>query len=277
LKIKLGSGLLPLNILVVILIIISIFVPFNYLRVIIGLLYVLFFPGYVLTLTLFPRNEGISGMVRVALSFGMSIAAVPVIGLILSATPWGITAASALYATAVFIFAVSIIALARRRRLPEKDRFNYEFQLSLLRRGESAWDRVLSIALIIVILGAIGTLCYVTITPGTGEKFTEFYARAVEGEATNYPQELNSGEPFDVMIAIVNHEQQEMSYRVEIHLEGTPIGELGPVILEPEQEWEQVFGFTPVKTGDNQIVEFLLYQQGQSEIYRSLHLKFNVK
>lgn len=275
-KIKLGSGLLPLNIVVVILIIISILVPFNYLRIIIGLLYVLFFPGYVLTLNIFPRNEGISGMERVALSFGMSIAVVPVIGLILSATPWGITVESTMYATAVFIFVVSIVALVRRRRLPEKDRFNCEFQLGLLRRGESAWDRALSIALLVIVLGAIGTLCYVTVVPRTGEKFTEFYVRAAEGEATNYPQDLNSGEPYEVTIAIINHEQQEMSYRVEIHSEGTLIGELSPV-LEPEQEWEQLFGFTPIKTGDNQIAEFFLYKQGQNEVYRSLRLKFNVR
>jgi uncharacterized membrane protein len=277
LRIKLGSGLLPLNIVVVLLIVISILVPISYLRIIIGLLYVLFFPGYVLTLTLFPRNGGISGIERVALSFGLSIAAVPVIGLILSATPWGITVESILYSTAAFIFVVSIIALVRRKRLQEKDRFNCEFQLSLLHRGDSAWDKALSVVLLVVVLGAIGTLCYVIIAPRSGEKFTEFYVRATNGEETNYPQELYLGETYDVTIVIINHEQQEMPYRVEIQSAGTVIGELGPVVLKNEQAWEQEFGFTPLSSGDNQKVEFFLYKQGQTEIYRTLHLRFDVK
>ena len=276
-RIKLGSGLLPLNIVVVLLIVISILVPISYLRIIIGLLYVLFFPGYVLTLTLFPRNEGISGIERVALSFGLSIAAVPVIGLILSATPWGITVESILYSTAAFIFVVSIIALVRRKRLPEKDRFNCEFQLSLLHRGDSAWDKALSVVLLVVVLGAIGTLCYIVVSPRSGEKFTEFYVRATNGEETNYLQKLNLGETYDVTIVIINHEQQEMPYRVEIQTAGTVIGDLGPVVLKHEQQWEQEFGFTPVRAGDNQKVEFFLYKQGQTEIYRTLHLRFDVK
>lgn len=276
-RIKLGSGLLLLNIVVVVLIVISILVPISYLRIIIGLLYVLFFPGYVLTLTFFPRNEGISGIERVALSFGLSIAAVPVIGLIISATPWGITVESILYATAVFIFVVSIIAMVRRKRLQEKDRFNCEFQLSLLHRGDSAWDKALSIVLLVVVLGAIGTLCYIVVSPRSGEKYTEFYVRATSGEETNYLKELYLGETYDVTIVIISHEQQEMSYRVEIQSAGTLIEELGPVVLKNEQEWEQEFGFTPLSSGDNQKVEFFLYKQGQTDIYRTLHLKFDVK
>jgi len=39
---------------------------------------------------LFIKKEGIGGIAKIALSFGLSIAVVPIIGLILNYTPWGI-------------------------------------------------------------------------------------------------------------------------------------------------------------------------------------------
>lgn len=60
-----------------------------FLRVPIGLLMVLFVPGYVLIAALFPKREDLDGIERIALSFGLSIAVVPLIGLGLNYTPWG--------------------------------------------------------------------------------------------------------------------------------------------------------------------------------------------
>ena len=48
--------------------------------------------------------------------------------------------------------------------------------------------------------------------------------------------------------------------------------EVGPVTLDHDGEWEEIVGFTPGRAGDKQKVEFLLYEQGQSEVYQRLHL-----
>jgi len=50
-------------------------------RIILGLPLVLFLPGYSLIATLFPRKDDLDGIERVALSFGLSIAIVPLLGL----------------------------------------------------------------------------------------------------------------------------------------------------------------------------------------------------
>jgi uncharacterized membrane protein len=50
---------------------------------------VLFLPGYSLIKTLFPTRE-IDNIERTALSIGMSLALVPLVGLLLNYTPWGI-------------------------------------------------------------------------------------------------------------------------------------------------------------------------------------------
>jgi len=277
LRIKMGSGLLPLNLLVIVLIVVVILVSSGILRIILGLPVVLFFPGYVLVLAIFPKKEGMGGIERIALSFGLSIAVVPIIGLILNFTWWGITLESTLYSVASFIFVVSIIAVVRRKRLQERERFEFGFQLRLPPWSGSAWDKVLSVVLVIAILGALGMLGYVIASPRVGEKFTEFYILGPGEEATDYPQEFNIGETYEVVLGIINHEHQEVSYLVEIRTAETLIGELGPVVLEHDQEWEREVSFTLVKSGDNQKVEFLLYKQGQNEVYRSLHLWVNVK
>ena len=87
-----GSGLVLLNLLVIALIVAIIPITFTsgVARIVLGLPFVLFFPGYVLNLALFPRKEGMGGIERAALSFGLSIAAIPLIGLTLNYTPWGI-------------------------------------------------------------------------------------------------------------------------------------------------------------------------------------------
>jgi len=65
--------------------------PIVYARYVLGAIFVLFLPGYSLIKALFPEKE-LDSIERAALSLGMSIALVPITGLILNYTPWGIRA-----------------------------------------------------------------------------------------------------------------------------------------------------------------------------------------
>src|SRR4029453_5369256 len=64
--------------------------PVPLLQVPLGLLGALLAPGYALTVALFPRRDQIDGLARAALSFGLSVAVLPVLALVLNALPWGI-------------------------------------------------------------------------------------------------------------------------------------------------------------------------------------------
>ena len=92
-------------------------------RIIFGLCLVLFFPGYTILSALFPRKNDLGGIERVALSFGLSIAIVPLIGLILNYTPWGIRLYPILISVTIFILARSAVAWQRQRRLLDEKRF----------------------------------------------------------------------------------------------------------------------------------------------------------
>ena len=82
--IRVKDELIPLNLLVIVLVAVIILFPSNVLRIILGLPFLLFFPGYTLIAALFIKREGMGSIERVALSFGLSIAVVPLIGLILN-------------------------------------------------------------------------------------------------------------------------------------------------------------------------------------------------
>jgi len=134
-----------------------------------------------------------------------------------------------------------------------------------------------SIILIIIIMGALGALGYIILTPRVGEKFSEFYVLGLEGEAAGYSRELSGGGEGRVIVSIVNREYETMSYWVEVRIDSVRNNEVGPLELEHDEKWEEIVSFTPHRVGDNQKVEFLLYKSGGTEPYLKLHLWVNVK
>jgi len=253
------------------------FFPLNILRIILGLPLLLFFPGYALMAALSPGWERMDGMKRIVLSFGTSIAVVPLIGFILNYTPWGIRLEPVLYSVVSFILIASIASWLRRRRLVEQERFNIEFQLRMPSWSGGIWDKVLSIILVIAILGALSTLGYIIAKPRVGEKFTEFYILGIGGKATDYPKEIRVGQEGKIIVGIINHEHKVVSYRVEVKIDGVKKNEVGAIVLAHEEKWEEMVSFTQDKAGDNQEVEFLLYKNGEVEPSLSpLHLRIDV-
>jgi uncharacterized membrane protein len=85
------------------------------------------------------------------------------------------------------------------------------------------------------------------------------------------------GEEGKVIVGIINREHETVTYRVEVAINGVKNNEVVPVALDHDGEWEEIVSFTPNKAGDNQKVEFLLYRQGQSEVYQRLHLWADVR
>jgi uncharacterized membrane protein len=139
-------------------------------------------------------------------------------------------------------------------------------------------NRILSLVLIAALLGTIGILIYLVVTPKAGDSFTEFYITDLEGETTGYPCELSEGEKGKVIAVIANHENKEASYWIEVRIDGIKNNEVGPVVLGNEQKWEEIISFTVDRAGDNRKVEFLLYKNNVSEPYlKPLQLWVNVK
>ncbi|ANF22251.1 DUF1616 domain-containing protein [Thermococcus piezophilus] len=197
------------------------YAPDSLLRKALGLAFVLFFPGYVFITALFPNRKELDNLERLALSFGLSIAIVPLIGLGLNYTPWGIRLIPILVSLTIFNIAFSIIAIYRRAKAfePWIPWITLEDVKKELEWEESSkLDKALTVILIIAIITSIGTLGYVITHPKPGEAFTEFYILGPEGKAADYPTELRVGQEGRVIIGIVNHEHRNVTYYVQIWL-----------------------------------------------------------
>lgn len=200
------------------------------LRIPIGLLMVLFVPGYVLIAALFPRAGDLDGIERIALSFGLSIAVVPLIGLGLNYTPWGIRLIPVVISISAFTLLMAAAAYWRRTSLPPEERFSLHLRQwtdslkeEIRAEGERSWvDKALTIILILSIIASVAALVYVVVTPKEGEKFTEFYILGSGGKAYDYPTEVRAGNNSTVIVGVVNHEYRLTNYTMEIQLNNTP-------------------------------------------------------
>ena len=250
------------------------------LRIVFGLCLVLFFPGYTLLSALFPKKGDLGGIERVALSFGLSIAVVPLIGLILNYTPWGIRLYPILISITLSVLISSVVAWQRQQKLPDEERFKVTFTIRLPQwSGMGNLDKALSISLVVAIVAALGCLGYVVANPKQGEKFTEFYMLGLEGKAGNYSSELTVGGDAKVILGIVNHEHRATSYRVVTSINGVKINEIYTGILAHEEKWEQEVEFRLNEVGLKQKVEFWLYKAEETEpcleqpLYRYIDVK----
>jgi uncharacterized membrane protein len=137
-------------------------------------------------------------------------------------------------------------------------------------------DKIVSYILIISIVIAVAAVIYIIVNPSPGERFTEFYILGPNGNAGNYPVNLNVGESSNLTIGVVNHEGHPTNYQMIVYLEnGTLVNE--SFNLSNEEKKEILLTFQPKQTGNGQKLEFLLYKlPNNQQPYRYLDLLINV-
>jgi uncharacterized membrane protein len=247
-------------------------------RIVLGVIVLLLFPGYALTATLFPAKKNLRGIERAGLTFVLSFAVVSLTGLILSYTPWGIRLQPTAISAVILLLLFSGIAFLRRKRLPEADRYALRINIQMPKwNTASRFDRVLSVALVVVVIGSLSTLAYVIERPKAQESFTNFYMLGQNGMMENYPSAISLNEQADVTLGIENHEHQVSSYTVKIIFDGQEVQTLGPLTLTDEEKWSNEVSLGPSRVGDNQKVEFMLYKDGGTAPYLNLRLWIDVK
>jgi uncharacterized membrane protein len=290
-----------------------IYVPYlneSFLRILFGIPLVLFIPGYALIAALFPAAKDIDLIERVALSFGLSIALVPLTGLVLNYTPFGIRLDPIVICLSVLTIVLCLAAQYRRIRLTPEDRFVVPFdEMQQGIRNEffpqseatSRIDRILSIVLLVAIIAAVATTVFVIVVPKEGEKFTEFFILGENQKAADYPTTLLAGQTGSLYIGIGNHEYRPINYTVETYFvtmdfdektNTTTLSSMKPVDrfvvpVSHNQTVIQPYSFSPGSTQFNRI-EFLLFNEtvpgnqvtGMDRInqsYRDLHLWVTVR
>ena len=121
---------------------------------------------------LFPKNDDIDLIERMTLSIGLSIVIVPLIGLGLNFTPWGIRLDPIVISVTLFTLVMLLILFYRRTLVPSEERFSFLFPklgvLSVTRffqPGAAPGERILGTVIILSILIATITTIYVITVP----------------------------------------------------------------------------------------------------------------
>lgn len=322
------SGVLPEDLIAVLLLtgllMVSVFVPVvreTPLRIAFSIPFVLFLPGYAVIAALFPEDSAhdeiqktqwsnITTIERVLLSVGTSIAVVPLIGVLATFTPWGITLAPVVIGTSTFIVICTAIAAYRRRALPPDLRFSLPYRTWIVTGRERLFepgtnvDLALNVVMVVTILLVAASVGYAVTGPQQGDQFTEFSVltenESGEFVADGYPTEFERGESESVVVSVGNHEYEPMSYSIVLQLqriEETAVGnqttlnvreretldivETGGLVHD--QTWHRETDIEPTMTGDQLRLAVFLYQDTPPDeptgenAYREVYLWINVE
>jgi hypothetical protein len=88
--------------------------PFIYLRYVVGGVFVLYVPGYVLIEAIYPKAAELERLERFGLGVGLSLALVPLVGLVLNYTPWGIRLEPVFASLILLTLALGLYAVYRK-------------------------------------------------------------------------------------------------------------------------------------------------------------------
>lgn len=254
-------------------VIVTLLVPLEALRVVLALPFVLFLPGYALMAALYPRRRDLNPVERLALSLALSLALVPLTGLALNYSPWGIRLYPLLGALCGLVTFFLVVAFLRRWRLPAEE----AFALLPPRLGLSLPAVLAGTVLLAVTLAGVGGAIYVARAwRQPPEPFSEFYALASDGTVGAYPREVKADTTVDVILGVVNQEGRSTAYRLETRLDGEEPVRIGPFRLDDGERWQKALAVPVAAVGSHRRAEFVLYRDGEAEPYRRLHLWLDV-
>lgn len=138
-------------------------------------------------------------------------------------------------------------------------------------------DKIFAVCFLASIVVIGGLAVYLGSIPKIGERFSEFYLTGSNGRTADYPTNLALGENGTVTIGIINHEDQDVAYKIVVTLDNTTIGGVGNIRLSNTMTWQQNYTFTSQKIGSKMPLEFQLYKEGSDEPYRNLKLWLTVR
>lgn len=282
-------------------------------RIPLGLVFLLFFPGYAFIAALFPESSDrspprdlaersnrfeadpdesggglfrhetptITGIERAALSFGLSIAIVPLIAVLLDFTVWGLGLVPILIVTSVFVVISSIVAGIRRWMLPPENRFVVPYRTwiesgqAMVFESDDRGTVILNVLLVGSVLLALVTVSYAIALPQDGERFSSAYILTENDDdelvADEYPTEFDGEERQEIVFGIDNQERRTVDYttifaiqRVETQGNETVVVEQDELDrfdeqLENGESWRHNHEIDPTMTGENLRLVWVVY------------------
>lgn len=249
-----------------------------------GVLLLLFLPGYAVIAALFPeraRREGLiettvtdevpSLSVRVVLSVPTSAILVAVVGISLAV--FGALTPFAVVGTVAVVTLVGVtVATARREQRHQSVRAGLSAS-----DGLSGWtdsrNPTQTATMLVAALVLLGTVTFAGATPAPDRGYTEFYLATEQPDedlvASGFPDTVTAGEGTNVSVVVENREGRQVSYNVVVLAqtvgpddsvtEQERVGSVSTVV-EPGERAVLNRSVAPTVTGESVRLRFLLYE-----------------
>ncbi len=249
----------------------------SFLRIPFGIFYLVFVPGYAIQAAFFPSRSHLVGLDRLAVSVGLSVAIMPILGLVLDGPLGGIFLWQSIIFLSLVTGVFSFAAVYRRSRLKEDLVNTPEDAINL----NSWWhttgnvNRLMFVMFIVVIFIAVVISVVSFSTPKPDQLFTELYIVGPDDIAVNYPRDVVANQPFTIKVGVGNYEKENFVYSLQAQLNGRTLAATAPFTLTDGQSISLDMSLTASDPGDQQLMEILLLHDNQ--VYRRLYLWMNVK
>ena len=272
------------------------------LRAVVGFPILFFVPGYVLLAALFPaaptseasgvsgrlgrgelgRGEGLDLSTRLALSFGLSVALVPVFAVALAFTPFGFGTASLLGLLTVFVVVGALAGAFRRMGLPPEARFRLSARqraadfVGFVTGPRSRLGVAVNVVLVASVLVAATGFAYAVFVPPDDPGYEDFLllTESADGEyvSSGYPTEFTRGQPQELVVGIANHREEPTDYTVVVEVqrvrgqgsdfqvvERSELTRFGATV-EPGETWYGTHEVAPDMAGEDLRLVYYLYR-----------------
>jgi uncharacterized membrane protein len=294
------------------------------LRVALGAPLLLFLPGYVLVATLFPRASvpderqrsggwsvvpvqysEINGAERAALSFGLSLAVLPLFAIAVAFSPWPYAADVVVPGLSLLVLVGAAASAARRGTVDPDSRFEVPFRAWAGRLWRFMFDggganAAVNVALVLSVVLSVAVVGYAFAAPQDGERYSELtlVTENESGEyvAGDYPENFTAGEERGLTVGVENDEQVETEYtivtqveRVETNASGGGVTILetselrrATMTLDPGERRYDDHAVAPETTGEDLRLSYYLYKgeapetAGADTAYRHVYLWIDV-
>lgn len=246
------------------------------LRAIFGIPLVIFIPGYCLVCALFPSREGLDGLERLALGFGLSLALIPLTALAIEYSPWPLATGAIAVLLLLQMTLFGVAAIWRRSQLASHEQFSPGLAWPKI-PSPGKWDRMTSVAALLI----AGSVLLISLAGGAivferlqGDPMTEFAVYSSDGNPEFYPREFVQGQAETVVLEVTNREGEDEDYRLRIVAGGQEIGEIAHISLSSGATWREPVEVSVPLNGEDIPLQFELYRgtdEGATP-YRTLQL-----
>lgn len=295
---------LPIDLLVVVAFVlaadalVSTVTAWPFLRVLVGVPFLFFLPGYVVLAVLFPAagsdhspagsrtsfygTGSLPFPTRIALSFGVSVSLLPVYGVLLALSPFGFTPSSILLLLTAHVLLGALLGAVRRLRLPRRERFHvpagrwlYEL-VGFLTAGSGRSGTAVNVLLVVTVLLAASGFAYAVFAPPDETEYADFMllARGGDGEFVSggYPTNFTRGIGQELVVGVANHRAGPTDYTVVVELqrirgegedlqivERSELGRYGATVQAGET-WYRPHDVSPDLAGEDLRLVYYLYR-----------------